>query len=153
MTFTHGHARKSGYSPEYITWKGMVGRCQQTYHTCYYKYGAKGISVCDRWLKFEAFLEDMGPKPTAKHSIDRIDPKGNYEPSNCRWATMREQQNNRTSNRLLPFNGEMLTMAEASRRSGIAYDTLKRRANLGWPEEKLYQHSHGRFPDRTVRAA
>jgi hypothetical protein len=80
----------------YTTWRGMRERCQYLKHVAYDRYGGRGIRVCERWDgDFRAFVEDMGPKPTAQHSIDRIDPDGNYEPSNCRWATASEQNSNK----------------------------------------------------------
>lgn len=81
-------------SPTYYTWKGMKARCLNPEATSYPKYGALGISVCDKWLDFIGFLEDMGIRPPGM-TLDRIDPYGNYEPSNCRWATPAAQQRNR----------------------------------------------------------
>jgi hypothetical protein len=90
----HGHAPLTGHSRTYNTWVTMRQRCRDSKAPNYKYYGALGVSVCDRWNNsFEAFLEDMGERPEGR-SLDRIDPYGNYEPSNCRWATPKEQSNN-----------------------------------------------------------
>lgn len=88
-------SHKMHNSPEYITWAGMKSRCKSPLHTGYKYYGGLGVTVCERWQLFENFFADMGPKPSPIHSIDRINPYGNYEPSNCRWATPKEQANNK----------------------------------------------------------
>lgn len=92
----HGHAADSGRSPEYMVWESMVQRCVNTNHRAYADYGGRGITVCERWRSsFEAFFADMGLRPSAELSLDRIDNDGGYEPGNCRWATKTEQRNNR----------------------------------------------------------
>ena len=92
----HSHSRKGRRSTEYNSWRAMLQRCGNPNYREYRYYGGAGVSVCDRWTSsFENFLADMGMKPHSKHSIDRIDPSGNYEPSNCRWADSLTQRLNR----------------------------------------------------------
>lgn len=93
---THGYSNRS---PTYRSWEAMKYRCLRPSSSTYYKYGARGVRVCDRWMSFENFLADMGERPNG-HSIDRIDPLGNYEPSNCRWATPKQQASNKRCHRI-----------------------------------------------------
>lgn len=91
----HGHnTKRHGRTPEYTSWNHMMQRCYNPKNNMYEFYGAKGVTVCERWHEFKNFIEDMGEKPSTGHTIDRIDVYGNYEPSNCRWATREQQDRN-----------------------------------------------------------
>lgn len=88
----HGHCAKNKHTPEYGAWRAAKSRCTRTTDPQFIHYGARGIRMCDAWtVSFEAFLADMGDRPSKNHSLDRIDPNGGYEPGNCRWATALEQ--------------------------------------------------------------
>lgn len=110
---------------EYNTWSSMIQRCTNPKHKHFCRYGARGICVCERWRKsYALFLADMGKKPSPRHSIDRIDPNVGYTPANCRWATFKAQQNNRTNNRIVVFNGERLTCTELAERVHVPQRTM-----------------------------
>lgn len=125
---------------EYRIWCQMKGRCANPNIPEFANYGGRGITVCDRWLNsFEAFLTDMGNAPDG-YSIDRINVNGNYEPSNCRWATPKQQANNTRRNHIIIVNGERITLSEASTRYGINYGTLKWRLRRGQSIEQALRH-------------
>ncbi len=128
-------------TPEYLAWVHMKDRCYRLKDKSYHNYGGRGIAVCERWRKsFTAFYDDMGKRPTDKHSIDRIDNNGNYEPSNCRWATKQEQADNRRSGYRFTYGGKTLTIRQWSNESGIAYDTLRQRLlRYKWSIEKALE--------------
>lgn len=127
----HGHASRSGRTAEWLSWHAMRRRCDDARSPAFRDYGGRGITVCERWRSFEAFLADMGRRPSAAHSIDRINNDGNYEPGNCRWATQTEQSRNQRSNRMSTHNGQTKCTAEWAEASGIAYSTLKSRLLRG----------------------
>lgn len=112
----------------------MKARCYYQKEIGYHKYGGRGIKVCDRWRNsFKAFLEDMGPKPSEAHQLDRIDSKGDYCPENCRWATPTQNNRNRCSVRFLEWNGERLPLIELAERYNLSRTTLSSRIDAGWP--------------------
>lgn len=111
----------------------MIERCTKEYCISYKNYGGRGIRVCDRWMSFEPFLEDMGRRPSAKHSLDRIDCDGNYEPGNCRWATPRQQSANKRTSVKVVFQGQEVTLTDLSDRLGLSTDLLRSRLRQGKP--------------------
>jgi hypothetical protein len=130
---THGESKSS----EHIAWLAMKERTCNPNFLQYHNYGGRGIRVCERWLNsYENFLADVGRKPTPKHSLDRIDSNGNYEPGNVRWATRDEQANNRTSNRFVEAFGERLTIIQWARKTGVGRHNISNRLKAGWTPEQ-----------------
>jgi hypothetical protein len=123
-TVTHGEARVGKCTPEYIAWCAMKRRCLNPKHTRYRYYGGRGITIAPAWVEsYETFLADIGRKPSPSHSLDRIDVNGDYEPTNCRWATQKVQKNNRTVRRLDQFSTREL-LAELESRLPIRKPTI-----------------------------
>jgi hypothetical protein len=116
----------------------MIDRCYNEEVRSYPLYGGRGIRVCDRWLaSFEAFLGDMGLRPSRKHSLDRKNGELGYEPSNCRWATPNEQGRNTSRNHRLTFEGETLCLSEWAERKKIPETTLRARVRYGWSPDRV----------------
>lgn len=138
LNFKHGDCKDNEHrAPEYGSWAAMIQRCTNPKNKWYHRYGGRGIRVCDEWLtSYESFLAHIGRKPSQKHSIERIRNDGDYEPGNVKWATQREQQNNRSSNRFLDYNGKRQSVADWSRETGIGIRTILSRLRYGWSEEK-----------------
>jgi hypothetical protein len=111
----------------------MKERCLNPNTYNYADYGGRGITMAEEWMSFEAFYRDMGEPPSSKHSIDRIDNDGNYEPSNCRWADISVQSNNRRNNVYIEWNGRRQTVDQWAREMGIRSHTLNTRLRKGWP--------------------
>jgi len=130
--------------PEYGSWHAMRTRCTNPRQKSYREYGGRGIRVCDRWKSFRNFFADLGPKPSPEHQLDRIDTNGNYEPSNCRWADVTTQQNNRRDNVVIVIDGRRMTVSEASVIYEIPHSRLLGRLRMGWPPEHAV--SRGKSP-------
>jgi len=115
----------------------MHDRCTNENAHQYPNYGGRGIRVCERWQKFENFLDDMGHRPSSRHSIDRWpNVNGNYEPSNCRWATWTQQANNKRNTVMVTYNGETLPASTWSRRLGGNRNMVAKRIKDGWSIER-----------------
>ena len=122
---------------EYGVWTSMKGRCLNPNDQAYSSYGGRGITICDRWLNdFQAFLDDMGPKP-AKFTVERIDNDGPYSPENCTWASREDQASNRRNTRNLTAWGETKTISRWSRdpRCKVSRSMLTARIDNGWNHE------------------
>lgn len=135
-TYRRTHNMKN--TPEYQTWINIKRRCHNRAHVDYKLYGARGIVVCSRWRdSFLNFLNDMGKRPSANHSIDRFpNNDGPYSPDNCRWATTRQQARNKRNNRKLELHGATFTAAEWTERLGLKRSTLRQRLKYGWSVEE-----------------
>lgn len=108
------HGLSKNTTAEYRAWKAMKKRCYNKSYVYYNEYGGRGIKVCDRWLNsFENFLEDMGKRPSNKHSLDRYpNVNGDYEPENCRWATQKQQCSNKRNNKWYEYNGQKMILSD-----------------------------------------
>lgn len=130
---THGQSK----TKEFKIWQGIISRCTLPSATGYKNYGARGITVCERWLhSYENFIQDMGPRPSPEHSVERVDNNGDYTPENCRWATQKEQVYNSRKAVLLTVNGVTAVQSDWARAAGIRQSVLGRRLRSGWSLEK-----------------
>lgn len=139
---------KSRKHPLFNIWKAMIQRCENPNHDAYPLYGGRGIRMCDRWRNdFEAFAADVGQRPSLMHTIDRRDVDGDYEPSNWRWATMKQQGRNRRDNSIIQWGGQRLTRVEAAEAAGISKELLHWRLQRGWSVARaLTQPKRGARP-------
>jgi hypothetical protein len=140
---THGMTKTRTFK----SWESMRQRCNNPNDPSYARYGGRGIAVCHRWNEsFEAFFSDMGERPT-EMTLDRIDNEKDYEPSKCRWATLKEQQRNRKVSIRLTHQGKTLPLIEWAKETGIPYYLLLQRHSAGWPPDKLLS-----LPSRKAKA-
>ena len=147
MRRTHGMSHTRLHN----IWLTMRQRCEKPRCSTYHKYGAKGIKVCEEWSSFEVFRDwAFANGYTDDLTIDRIDPCGNYEPSNCRWATQKEQQNNRTNNVLLTYQGETHCLVEWESITGIPYHILYDRYRRKWDVDRIFSQPIRKSPTRPI---
>lgn len=124
-------------SPEYQAWRKMKSRCERPKDAAYPRYGGRGITVCDRWSSFDNFIADMGERPSAQHSLDRIDNDGGYSPENCQWRTSQEQNCNRRNTVMVEYRGVSVSLPDLCREFGVDYyKTHNRLFRLGWTVDR-----------------
>lgn len=139
---THGLS----YSKIYSVWQGMINRCLNPKHDNYHIYGGRGIKICERWMKFENFYEDMGDPPNGL-TIHRVNNNGNYCKENCIWATKKIQDRNRSDNNLITYKNETKCLIEWSEILGIKPETIRARLNYGWTLEETFNKKVGNYGD------
>jgi hypothetical protein len=129
-----GSSESDPFRSEKRSWQHMIDRCTNPKNRKYPRYGGRGIAVCKRWLNSQtSFLEDMGPKPSPAHTLDRINNSAHYTPQNCRWADSRQQAANRSTTRRIRYRGEVLCLREWAERFGLSDSCLRARLKKGWP--------------------
>lgn len=130
---THGQPKDKTYH----TWSQIIQRCDNKNNPSYHLYGGRGITVCKRWRRYDNFLADMGRPASSDLTIDRINNNGHYRPSNCRWATHKQQNRNRRDNVSVSFGGKTMLICEWADELGVSCDTLYQRRYHGWPVERM----------------
>lgn len=132
---THGHTLRGKTSSEYMSYRGMIQRCYSPNFNRYSRYGGRGIIVCERWrISFDNFLADMGLKPRSRMSLERVNNDGNYESSNCIWASATEQNRNRSNTRMVMYEGALTPLAKVVEISGttFSFELVYERIHRGW---------------------
>lgn len=152
---TIGKAAGGRASPEFIVWSSMLTRCRNPRSKTFKHYGGRGVRVCERWQgSFENFLADMGPRPSIDHCIDRVDPDGNYEPSNCRWHPKSERNRNKRNSAWLELDGKRMLAIDWARELRISHATLfYRLKKWGLRRALTTPGDSSRGPGRRVRLA
>lgn len=139
----HNHANKERL---YNIWKCMRQRCNNPKNPSYPCYGGKGVIICDEWNEYQGFREwALANGYDDSLSIDRIDPDGNYCPSNCRWADDKTQMNNQTRNRYFEYEGKRYTMAQLAEKFHLSYSAMQHRIERGWDMERIINQEQRRW--------
>lgn len=132
-SYKHGLRQTSFYS----VWRNIKRRCLKIKDKQYKDYGGRGIKICDKWLDFRSFQNDMFPTYRKGLQINRINNNGNYEPSNCKWVTQKENCNNKNNNHLIEFNRQKLNLTQWSEKTGISFSALMYRIKAKWSVDKM----------------
>lgn len=144
----HGDCTGYEITKEYQTWYAMKDRCTNEVCKEYHNYGGRGIRVCERWMKYQNFIADMGRAPSKKHSIERCNNEGNYEPRNCKWATDIEQVYNRRNTLLAEYRGEIKPVKIWCQELGLSYARIRDRIRThGYSVEDAFEKQ--KWPNRS----
>jgi len=133
--FKHGHSRGGHVSKAMRVWRHMIERCCNPHSINFERYGARGITVCDRWKVFTNWLEDMGEPPDGL-TLERIKNDGNYEPANVKWDTIKNQCRNKRNNVMVTIGGVTTTLIEICERFGKPISLARKRLRKGWPADR-----------------
>lgn len=143
VTAKRNATHNASYSPLYVLWAGIKARCFDPNHVGFKDYGARGITICERWLTgnndltgFECFRADMGERPTAKHTVERKDNNAGYSPDNCIWETRKVQSRNQRGNHFVVVDGERMCLVDALAKRGLGIGTFYYRTSHGWSEDR-----------------
>lgn len=140
---SHGHAVGYKTSPTLKSWQHMISRCLNPRNPKYPRYGGRGITVCERWLDFQSFLEDMGEKPKAGMSIGRVNNDGDYEPKNCRWETPKQQADNRPGFcHEFTYKEKKYNMKQLADKLGVPVHLLANRFRRGYTFKEMICTDH-----------
>lgn len=120
------------YKSEYQSWRNMLDRCTNPESKKYAHYGARGITICERWSEFKNFMLDMGRKPDPKFTIEREDVNGNYEPTNCQWISRKDQGRNKRNSVFVTYQGKKMLLIDIVEELGLSRNNVYQRLNLGW---------------------
>jgi|ERR1700730_477973 len=120
------------FASEYASWSSMHARCTDPKHKNYKNYGARGITVCERWDSFQNFMLDMGKKPNPKFVIERDEVNGNYEPTNCRWISRKDQGRNKRNSVFVTYQGKKMLLIDLVEELGLSRNAVYQRLKLGW---------------------
>lgn len=139
--------------PLYYIWAAMHQRCLDPNHSAFKYYGGRGIKVCVRWLDFWSFVQDVGSRPSKSHSIERVNPDGNYTPENCRWATAGEQSVNKRNTRWIEIGGRKMLASEWAKELGLSTPTILARLRNGMSAEQAVKGVKGRHRRKQMSQA
>lgn len=142
---TNPNLKGCSYTPEYKVWNNFKNRCTNPKAINYHRYGGRGISFCEKWSRFEGFLEDMGKRPSKLHSLDRIDNDKNYCKENCKWVVWDAQTRNRSTNKKFIYKDNEIIIADIMKMKGMTYLAVMRRINAGLSIEEIINLNYNKY--------